>query len=83
MPGPTGSSSRSATRGPGSPGELETIFHPFFTIRETATGLGLTVVHEMIVEHGGEITVESEVGRGSRFRVMVPTTRAELAATGT
>jgi len=70
-------------QGPGIPREqLETIFHPFFTTKETGTGLGLTLVHQMVVEHGGEITVESEVGRGSRFRVALPGVRAELAATG-
>jgi len=70
--------------GPGIPREqLETIFHPFYTTKETGTGLGLTLVHQMVVEHGGEITVESEVGRGSRFRVTLPGARAELAATGT
>jgi signal transduction histidine kinase len=70
--------------GPGIPREqLETIFHPFYTTKETGTGLGLTLVHQMVVEHGGEITVESEVGRGSRFRVTLPGARSELAATGT
>ena len=70
--------------GSGIPREqLETIFHPFYTTKETGTGLGLTLVHQMVVEHGGEITVESEVGRGSRFQVTLPGTRAELAATGT
>src|SRR5262245_30799949 len=71
-------------QGPGIPREqLETIFHPFFTTKETGTGLGLTLVHQMVVEHGGEITVESELGQGSRFRVALPGVRAELAATGT
>ncbi len=70
--------------GPGIPPEqLETIFHPFFTTKETGTGLGLTLVHQMVVEHGGEITVESEAGRGSTFRVTLPGARLDLAATGT
>jgi signal transduction histidine kinase len=70
--------------GAGIPAEqLETIFNPFFTTKETGTGLGLTLVHQMVVEHGGEITVESEVGRGSTFRVTLPGTRVDLAATGT
>ncbi len=70
--------------GPGIPAEqLETIFHPFYTTKESGTGLGLTLVHQMVVEHGGEITVESELGRGSRFRVTLPTARLDLAATGT
>jgi signal transduction histidine kinase len=70
--------------GPGIPAEqLETIFHPFFTTKDTGTGLGLTLVHQMVVEHGGEITVESEVGRGSTFRVTLPGARLDLAATGT
>ena len=70
--------------GPGIPPEqLETIFHPFFTTKETGTGLGLTLVHQMVVEHGGEITVESQVGRGSVFRVSLPTAQVDLARTGT
>ncbi|TMA56036.1 MAG: hypothetical protein E6J75_10580, partial [Deltaproteobacteria bacterium] len=50
-------------RGPGIPAEqLEHIFHPFYTTKETGTGLGLALVHQMVVDHGGEIAVESTVG---------------------
>ena len=65
------------------PDQLENIFHPFFTTKETGTGLGLALVHQMVVEHGGEIVVDSEVGRGTTFRVTLPTTQMALAPTGT
>jgi signal transduction histidine kinase len=65
------------------PEQLETIFHPFYTTKETGTGLGLTLVHQMVVEHGGEITVDSAPGRGSVFRVTLPTPQVDLARTGT
>jgi signal transduction histidine kinase len=69
--------------GPGiAPEKLKTIFHPFFTTKETGTGLGLALVHQMVVEHGGEIVVESELGRGSVFRVTLPTESVTLAKTG-
>ena len=72
--------------GPGIPPEQrDDIFHPFFTTKETGVGLGLALVHQMVVEHEGEITVASEVGRGSVFRVTLPVGRpAEipLASTG-
>lgn len=59
--------------GPGIPADrLEDIFHPFFTTKETGVGLGLALVHQMVVEHGGEITVDSEVGKGSVFRITLP-----------
>jgi signal transduction histidine kinase len=72
-----------ADQGPGIPiDQRENIFHPFFTTKESGTGLGLALVHQMVVEHGGEITVDSELGLGTVFRVRLPTTRAMAPATG-
>ena len=48
------------------------IFDPYFTTKEKGTGLGLATVRDLVTEHGGTITVESEVGRGSTFTVTLP-----------
>ncbi|MGQ0656979.1 MAG: ATP-binding protein [Chromatiales bacterium] len=59
--------------GPGMTDEVRArIFEPFFTRREEGTGLGLTFVQRVVQEHHGRVWVESEVGRGTVFRVDLP-----------
>ena len=48
------------------------IFDPFFTLKETGTGLGLSVVFGIIKKHGGAIGVDSTVGQGTIFTIRLP-----------
>jgi two-component system, NtrC family, sensor histidine kinase HydH len=60
-------------RGAGiQPANLKNIFNPFFTTKPSGVGLGLAIVSKIVDEHGGKITVESEPGKGSIFRVALP-----------
>jgi signal transduction histidine kinase len=60
--------------GPGiSPENLERIFRPFFTTKHRGTGLGLSISRNIVEAHGGSIEVRSEPGRGTTFRVTLPT----------
>ena len=64
--------------GCGIPAEdLDKIFDPFFTTKPAGegTGLGLSLVHSIITALGGTITVESQVNRGTTFRLTLPTAR--------
>ncbi|MGE5302961.1 MAG: ATP-binding protein, partial [Alphaproteobacteria bacterium] len=59
--------------GVGIPEEnLEHIFDPFFTNKDEGSGLGLSISHQIVQEHGGFITVESKLGTGTSFFVNLP-----------
>jgi PAS domain S-box-containing protein len=74
---------RVADTGHGIPGEIiDKVFDPYFTTKslDKGTGLGLAVVSGIVNNYRGEITVESEVGDGTRFTLFLPAVAAEQGA---
>ncbi|MBU4372166.1 MAG: hypothetical protein KKD68_09820, partial [Proteobacteria bacterium] len=57
--------------------EADRIFNPEYTTKEKGLGLGLTLAHEIIRGHGGEIRVLSRKGEGTTFEILLPTERRE------
>jgi signal transduction histidine kinase len=71
-------------RGSGiKPEHLESIFNPFFTTKAEGVGLGLAIVSKIVDQHGGKMTVESEAGKGSVFRIYLPLEPPAVAAEST
>jgi two-component system, cell cycle sensor histidine kinase and response regulator CckA len=60
--------------------DLPRIFEPYFTTKETGTGLGLAVVYSIIKNHHGHISVQSKLGVGTVFTILLPASERPLAA---
>ncbi len=56
---------------------LKKIFEPYFTTKGNGTGLGLTLVYKIIREHQGEMSVDSRVGEGTDFEIILPVYQKE------
>jgi two-component system sensor histidine kinase HydH len=76
-PGKTGVEIWISDTGPGiGKEELSRIFDPFFSTKMKGTGLGLAITAKIIEAHRGEISVESEKGRGATFKIFLPVKKA-------
>ncbi|MCF8565448.1 PAS domain S-box protein [Alicyclobacillus tolerans] len=69
--------------GPGIPQEIiDKLGEPFFTTKESGTGLGLMICHKIIAEHHGKLEVMSKVGEGTTVRVALPSSREHSDTSG-
>jgi len=59
---------------------LKKIFDPYFTTKEKGSGLGLATTYSIVKNHGGEVEVVSEVGKGSTFTIYLPAADSERPA---
>ncbi len=65
--------------GPGMPKKtLNRIYEPFFSTKEKGTGLGLSIVYSIIKDHGGFIECDSDVGKGTTFRIYFAVSNSDV-----
>jgi len=62
--------------------QIEKIFNYYYTTKEKGVGLGLPIAHRIIEAHGGQLTVESQVGSGTRVTVALPVTQEGFQSQG-
>ncbi len=63
-------------------GDLAKIFDPYYTTKQSGSGLGLSVVYSIITNHGGYIDITSEEGKGSVFSIYLPTAEKKISKEG-
>jgi C4-dicarboxylate-specific signal transduction histidine kinase len=64
---------RVSDSGPGIPVELRTkVLEPFYTTKKTGSGIGLSLCHRIITDHGGSLTVETSEWSGAEFVIKLP-----------
>jgi signal transduction histidine kinase len=70
-----------ADSGPGmAADQIERIWTPFYTTKQSGTGLGLAFVRDIAEDHGARLSVDSAPGRGTTFTLALPLPKTELAA---
>lgn len=68
-------------RGAGLPeGGTERLFEPYVSTKKRGSGLGLSLVHDIALQHGGSITLENREGGGARARLAIPRAHSEITA---
>ncbi len=76
-PGPGGQGAKIVIQDTGegiAPENAKRIFNPFFTTKDKGSGLGLSIVKSIIEGHHGQITIESQIGQGSKVIITLPET---------
>ena len=58
---------------------LKTVFEPYFTTKQTGSGLGLATSYSIMAKHGGGISVESELGKGTTFTLYIPASDSKVS----
>jgi signal transduction histidine kinase len=61
------------------PENVTHLFDPFYTTKPKGTGLGLSISYDIVAQHGGEILVDSEPGRGTTFTIRLPSQKGAIA----
>ena len=52
--------------------QIDNLFAPFLTYKESGTGIGLAIVKKIMENHQGEVEIESKLGQGTKFRLLFP-----------